>query len=459
MNAAKRIRVLVTDGDTRTALACVRSLVAAGHEVWALASAFPSLAGVSRGVRPVVVAASALEDARAYTLEVSAFCVQRRIDVLLPVTDAAVNALLQHRALLPPSVALPLPSLAQFRAGADKARMLEHARRAGFAVPASLSIDSLDDAEEAIVSATFPAILKPHRSVVTAPGGRAIKLDVAFVADSAACRAAVRALPHEAFPVLLQERIYGPAEGLFSLRWNGAPVASFAHRRLREKPPAGGVSVYRESIAADAALVAATDALLAALDWKGVAMVECKVDRRTGRHVFMELNGRLWGSLQLAIDAGVDFPALLVACATGADAAPSAPYVVGVRSRWFWGDVDHLYARLVKSAAEMHLEEPAPSRLQVITDFLRVPFSGDRAEVGRLSDPLPSLLEGLRRLVPDRSTLRALVRLATDPARHRASHAAHHEATPSAPTPAAAHASDPSPGPSRRRTRTRVPGG
>jgi predicted ATP-grasp superfamily ATP-dependent carboligase len=379
----------------------VRSLVAAGHDVWTIGASKRTLAGVSRGVRSAVVTASALDAPLAYAEAVARLTRSLGIDVLLPVSDAAVEALLRHRDLLPEDVALPLPPLATFRTGTDKIRMLELARRAGFAVPASEVIASMEDAEEAIASAVFPAIVKPHRSVVTAAGGHCHKLDVEFVADSAACRAALRALPPEAFPLLLQQRIRGRGEGLFSLRWQGATVATFAHRRLREKPPAGGLSVYRESIAATDALVAATDALLASLDWQGVAMVECKVDRETGRHVFMELNGRLWGSLQLAIDAGVDFPALLVACATGAPVTAHPGYETGVRSRWFWGDMDHLYARLTKSPERLHLEAPYPSRLRVVGDVLRAPFiRRDRAEIGRWSDPMPALLEAARRLTP-----------------------------------------------------------
>ena len=36
-------------------------------------------------------------------------------------------------------------------------------------------------------------------------------------------------------------------------------------------------------------------------------MVEYRHDPSTGRCCLMEINGRFWGSLQLAIDAGVDF--------------------------------------------------------------------------------------------------------------------------------------------------------
>ena len=46
-------------------------------------------------------------------------------------------------------------------------------------------------------------------------------------------------------------------------------------------------------------------------------MLELKVDAATGVPYVMEVNGRFWGSLQLAVDAGVDFPVLLVRRALG----------------------------------------------------------------------------------------------------------------------------------------------
>ena len=236
----------------------------------------------------------------------------------------------------------------------------------------------------------FPAVLKPHRSVVSSATRRE-HLDVRFVSTPSACRESLRALPPGAFPVLLQQRVRGSGEGLFMLRWNGRVIAEFAHRRLREKPPEGGVSVFRESIALDRELADSGRRLLEALNWQGVAMIECKRDAATGRHVLMEVNGRLWGSLQLAIDAGVDFPALLVACALGSAVRPVSQYRVGVRSRWFWGDVDHLYLRLRNGGG-------ARGKLAALRDFLRFDRARNREEVWRWRDPAPFLLESLQQL-------------------------------------------------------------
>jgi len=395
------MRILITDGGERAALATARSLVAAGYRVYVAARRRSSLAGVSRGVRSWRVRSDALDRPAHYAAEVAAVARAQGVDVLLPVTDPSVEALLEHRNALPEHVLLPCPGLDTYRRASDKAHTLELAGAAGLAVPDTLLFATPADCGNLPAASFFPAVLKPHRSVIPAEvmgDVRKRKVGVTYVDDPASCRAGLAALPAGAFPVLLQRRVRGPGEGLFLLRWNGRVLAAFAHRRLREKPPAGGVSVYRESIAAPPELVAAGTRLLEVLDWRGVAMVECKRDLATNRYVFMEVNGRLWGSLQLAIDAGVDFPALLVACASGREVAPVWDYQVGVRSRWFWGDVDHLYLRLTRSARALHLNGARASRLAAVRDFCRFGRAHDREEIWRWRDPAPFIVETLGRL-------------------------------------------------------------
>jgi predicted ATP-grasp superfamily ATP-dependent carboligase len=204
----------------------------------------------------------------------------------------------------------------------------------------------------------------------------------------------LEAIPAEGYPVLLQRRIEGIGEGVFLLPGESRLPTVFAHRRLRERPPSGGVSTLRESIAASPDLVARARALLTSLGWDGIAMVECKVDR-DGRPWLMEVNARFWGSLQLAVDAGVDFPLRMVRQLEGQDPGPPAPYRVGVRSRWWWGDVDHLLARFRRPEEEEWLPPGTPGRWRTLLDVLS-PFSpGRRGEILRFDDPKPTLVEAL----------------------------------------------------------------
>jgi hypothetical protein len=113
-------------------------------------------------------------------------------------------------------------------------------------------------------------------------------------------------------------------------------------------------------------------------------MVEFKKESATGRCYLMEINARLWGSLQLSIDAGVDFPRLLVAASLGERPTPMTTYRSGVRWRWWWGEVDHLLARL-RGQNDPYCEG---GRVHALKTFL-LPGGGARNEVLRLDDPWP----------------------------------------------------------------------
>jgi protein-tyrosine-phosphatase/glycosyltransferase involved in cell wall biosynthesis len=102
-------------------------------------------------------------------------------------------------------------------------------------------------------------------------------------------------------------------------------VWHFAHERIHELPLTGGASSYRRSIAADPRFLAAAEKLLNELEWHGVAMVEFRVNP-AGEFWLMEINPRLWGSLAVSLDAGVNFPLGLLRVARGEYAGAQPAY-------------------------------------------------------------------------------------------------------------------------------------
>jgi predicted ATP-grasp superfamily ATP-dependent carboligase len=385
-------RVLVTDGEQRAALAVVRSLGRAGHAPEVCSVRGSSLAGASRHARARFALPDPLREPEGFATAVLALVDRRAIEVVLPVAEASMLALLPHLdALAGRGVRIPFPGIDAFRRISDKALLLRVARKLGIAVPDQREYA---DREAALADPPpgFPVVLKPARSIGEAAGDRR-KVGVVHAEDARRFRERIAELPAQAFPLLAQQRVVGPGVGIFLLTWKGERIATFAHRRIREKPPSGGVSVYRESVPADPALVERSAALLREFAWDGVAMVEFKIDDATGIPYLMEVNGRFWGSLQLAIDAGVDFPRLLVEAALGERPEPVDRYRTGVRSRWWWGDFDHLLARVRRSDVELALPPGSPSRSRAVADFLTLWRPGDRGEVFRLDDPRPALHE------------------------------------------------------------------
>jgi len=387
--------VLVTDGIERSSLAVVRSLGRAGYRVHVCATRRRSLAGSSRHAFGRHWVPDALTEPAHFVEAIGEIARRVGAEVLLPLTDVSVSAVLAARSAFE-GMTLPLPDLAQFEGVSDKGRVVRVARTLGICTPGEVRIEEPLGQEcklpEEIVC---PAVVKPTRSVATGADGTRLRTSVRHAATTEELRKVLSVLPPSAFPVLVQERIRGDGVGVFLLRWDDRLLAAFAHRRIREKPPSGGVSVLRESVPLPAHLLERSLQLLEAFDWKGAAMVEYKEDAEAGEPVLMEVNGRFWGSLQLAIDAGVDFPGLLVAAATGQNPEPVLDYRVGVRSRWFWGDVDHLIARLRYSRETLDLPPEAPGRAVALLNFLASSGPGVRGEVLRWDDPMPALAEGL----------------------------------------------------------------
>lgn len=387
--------VVVLDGEERASLATVRSLVRAGFSVHVTASGRPSLAGAARGATGHRIHVGALDSATSYVDEVARIVRQVGAGVVVPVTDASADAVLRHAVRLPPGVTVPFPSLSAYRAASDKVRVHRFALAAGIGIEETEVVARHGDSAPP-ASELYPGYIKPHRSVV---GDDArFKAGVVRVESREACQRALERLHPAAFPVLVQRRVTGLGEGVFLARWGGRTIARFGHRRLREKPPGGGVSVLRESMVPDPGVLSACEHMLDELEWSGVAMIEGKRDLRTGSWRVMEINGRFWGSLQLAIDAGVDFPSILVRNATGEDVRGPEQWREGLRLRWEWGDLDHLLIRLRRSKETLGLPPEAPGRLGAIRDFLTHWPGSDRLEVFRWSDPMPFVVETVQRM-------------------------------------------------------------
>jgi len=389
-------RILVTDADERAALTLVRAFGKRGHEVELLAPHKRPLAAASRYCRRLHVGPSPL-DPPPFVDCVSVLVRDRGIEVVLPVTEAAALALLPPpiRDRLRPAV-VPFPDFDRFRAVCDKGAVLHAAADEGVSVPEQLVIAGRRIPEGDRERLRFPLVVKPTRSV-GGSGNRRLKFTVSHADDPAELEGILERLPPEGYPVLLQRRVLGPGLGVFLLVWDGEVRAEFGHRRLREKPPAGGVSVYSESTPLDPGLRDQSVRLLQRLGWQGVAMLEYKLEEESGTPYLMEINGRFWGSLQLALDAGVDFPNLLLDCFAGRAFDPPR-FQTGVRLRWWWGDVDHLLARLRHSRRTLHLTSDARGRGRVIADFLKLRPS-DCWETWRRDDPRPFVRESMRWLL------------------------------------------------------------
>jgi len=386
-------KVLVTDGDQRPALAIVRALGRRGLTVFSGADTARCLASASKySTRPLVYPSAARDPNRFVDFLLDVID-RERIDVLLPVADDSTRAICRRQDEVARHCAIAVPPADAFEIAADKSRIARAAIRAGIPVPPTQFVADGSALPMVLGALEYPVVVKPFRSRLDIDG-TCEHAGVHYATDERALRelyARVRYLAH--YPSLIQQRIVGPGIGMFVLFDRGRLVAEFAHRRLREKPPAGGVSVLRESIPVDPVLREHAIRLLQPLGWHGVAMVEFKQDNRTGVRCLMEVNGRFWGSLQLAVDAGIDFPWLACELAQGRALSRPPEYTTGVISRWLLGDLDQLLLRLCRSARALDLPPGMPSRTRALAQFATTAGPDVHLEIESVDDPGPFRFE------------------------------------------------------------------
>ncbi|MFO0701281.1 MAG: ATP-grasp domain-containing protein [Nitrospira sp.] len=398
------MKVLVTDGDERAALAVTRSLGRQGIDVVVGATQTPSLAGVSRYCTESFVSPSPVLNPDGYVASLLNVVRGKNIGMIFPVTDLAMALVGEARAQFEPAVKLPIPAMTAYERLSDKYALMQLAIQLQVPIPDTVFVPAggLTDALLAQVLA-YPVVVKPAHSMVNVRGAWT-KTVVHHARTPEELQQLYRDINYLTEPSMIQRRVQGEGQGVFALMDRGAPVAMFAHRRLREKPPSGGVSVLRESMEVPKPMADDALRLLEAVNWHGVAMVEFKLDATRNRPVLMEVNGRWWGSLQLAIDAGIDFPFLLYQLAMDRprQSLPTG-YRVGTRSRWFLGDLDHLLLRLTRSDAHLNMPVNSPSRWRCAIDFLSPGGRDEHWEIERWEDLNPARYEWgryIRALLP-----------------------------------------------------------
>jgi predicted ATP-grasp superfamily ATP-dependent carboligase len=309
--------------------------------------------------------------------------------LVLAMTERTTLPLSAHRDdVIEAGGILVLPPHGTVLTAFDKLQTIKLAQSLSIQVPQTVVIDRSTSVADVIPTLRYPVVLKPRASEEMNSAG-AVKTTGAplYARNEEDLRWAIGELRRRASSILVQEFIEGRGAGYFALMRHGELRAEFAHERIREVRPSGSGSALRRSVRPDPRVREAGLAILRALRWHGVAMVEFRL-RSDGLPVLMEVNGRFWNSLALAIYAGVDFPVLLAQLAELEDLPAESNYREGVRCRWLLGDFRHVID--VWRGRPRGYPAKYPARLRTLCDFL-VPVPGTFHDNFQWDDPLPEL--------------------------------------------------------------------
>ena len=337
--------VLVTDGHFRKTLAVVRSLgrkwisVTVGERTLFNTSFFSKYC-VKRLVYP---------SPRRFPNQFIDFLLkeikENHYDCLLPMEEETLLLMAKYHSEISQYTYLLSPDLKKIEFARDKENLMRFAEAHGiptpktFQIPPSLTLPLKGGGEGGgadLSSIPIPAVIKPRISSGS--------FGIVYVKRQEDLIPSYQSV-HGQYPFPIIQEWIPDGEGTFGLSalFDEASniKAAFVHKKLRMYPVQGGPSTLREGVEHPQIMELGLS-LLKSLNWVGVGMVEFKVDPRDGIPKLMELNPRFWGSLQLAIVSGVDFPYLILKMARRESFEPILNYTVGKRCRWLLlGDILH----------------------------------------------------------------------------------------------------------------------
>ena len=227
---------------------------------------------------------------------------KEKYDLIIPVGGNSVKVFSKIREYIHPQTKIILPKNDSINISLDKKKSSELCKELNINVPRTYDFKSVDELIKNEENISFPVITKSSHEL--------LELPTKYFDNFSQLINSLKKFSFENnneinFPII-QERINGPGIGYFSVFNKGKVVSEFMHQRVREIPPSGGSSTCAKSISDDELRHAGTK-ILKALNWHGPAMVEFKKNLSDEKIYFMEINPKLWGSLDLSYLCGINF--------------------------------------------------------------------------------------------------------------------------------------------------------
>lgn len=306
-----------------TGLGVARALRGIEAEVWGLSFDDSFIGNSTRYCRfasypdPARDPAAALEFFREFA---------RRFEhrpLIIPTRDLDLQFLLAHRSELESCYLIPLAPTDPMERIIEKSRLVAVAGRLGIAVPEEIRVSRWEELAAAWRRIGGPCIVKPAVAsqwrageMLQAVRGQKVVQCASLAELEQFYRRIVRLDP----VVLVQEFIPGSDEDLliFGSYVNARRGITryFTARKIIQAPPQSGTGIVVEALPVPE-IVDPSLRLLKELEFAGISEIEYKLDRRSGRHVLIEINPRHWDQHALGLACGVNLTRALYQDLTG----------------------------------------------------------------------------------------------------------------------------------------------
>jgi len=356
--------IAVVSANYRKAYPVIKSVYEMGFKVIALFYKWSSPI-FSRYVSKRYLIANPYADEKRYVNDVISLVNNMKPLMIIPIGFIDTLLLSKYKQKFPSNIIIPIPEFETITYVSRKDNLVKLCERIGIKYPQIYSLNEYQFAP------TGPVVVKGVSD--------ASKPEYVFFKESLSD---VIKLKNKSF--MVQDFVPGVGCGYFALAKNGSIIVDYTHVRVIEEKPSGGPSVLA-CLDFNPELIFLGRKIVKELKWTGVIMAEFRRNIETGDYYLLEINPKLWGSLELATSLGIDIPKCLIEVFLF-NRKPKLR--VNVKSKCFTWILSGLYYlklnpgtwfRMLKKSlsdgliyTDLHFDDPSESLYSLLTRLIKV---------------------------------------------------------------------------------------
>ena len=312
MNKKKKAKILIPNFPGNQVISTCRSLGRFGDEIhlaWKLFLYDRLLK--SRFIKKVHNITPSNQNIPEFIKDVIRLCKEYQYDILMPFGNESYYAVVLHSQELSQYVNFMAPSLESFRIAHDKLKTARFCQKIGIDTPVIYSDYDDQDLNSIANNVRYPVVIKARSGSGVEKGLRyanSRKELFSKYEEIISFESPTNAVNYRS--PLIQEYIPGVLHDACALSINGSVVTVLTQIRQLMNPIYGGPGAINITTH-NPELEKIARKLLEELNWHGPAQIEFKFDPRDNKYKIIEINPKLWGTIDLSIKVGVNFPLLI----------------------------------------------------------------------------------------------------------------------------------------------------
>jgi len=402
--------ILIIDFDTHMSLSIIRSLGQRGIDVYLISNNKFDMGQFSRYLTKGYVYPQLREPENLVNF-VLKILNKHKIKYVISSDEQVILALNKHREKIEKTSRLMFPKGDIFELAIDKRKTYQIAEKLNIPYPKTIIINKIEELEQ-YRNLNLPVIVKPSSRNYKDHSQLNMNFKREYVNDFDSLYNIFKKFNSKFNFPLIQEYCHGEEIGFPILMYGGKCVACSQYKILRTVPINGGVSVYRETVKVDPILKDYSIRLLKAMNWEGIAEIDYIYNKKDNTIKLLEVNGRFWIALSLAIYSGIDYPYILYKCYSGESIPEKIDCKIGMKGRMVFFQIAWLREILNRKKIDGRVDN-LPTKSDAISEFVKSFNPKVKDDILSLKDPIPGIIKIIQyfKFLPEKDNIAFNIRI------------------------------------------------